>query len=653
MANHSHGQVLADHFRAVMPANFTTRVLETDAPMCTAIDNTRLYTIPWVCRSVEAGSRHWQSVFCYPAWDFSASQLAVVFTLLFFLRLYARKEIHEILRRTHSKDSNETLASLDSDVSGQETCCMGVASPSRQDNTGSKTRKCLRKMSACVMNFLRRASALTYARSKRTVLQILQWWVLMVATLLALLAEMFWGVHTRLGITIALTEKDRATQEDFQEQIPRWLVIPEDFKEGIPHWLMLFSVYSLGALLVVYVFSLLSIVLQIITHTSQQVMRCKMLAAGSAMVTLPRDVAIQVLLLPMVYSILAAKNVCNTWSRMTNHFEPALYCFNRTDAEKRTLLDDSFEANFALADMYEAWALYCFGQMVGKVLEPDLRKKIRLEVVKAFESLLLIDVSVFVLVCVVGAYYQIFITWCKWRFGLDLCEKIPAVCSIGPYLVGAKWCSSSIAIYNLFTVEHKFGLLSTMITFGPNLKFWSIKIMVLVAFWMALAMVIVRDACHLTSDQSQLLDASFRIYVMAFVAIINLKAWWPWSSWYENVDQEENFRFHAQLSFKEMTRPLTEVGVKHVPPGAISLVRQLLGVDEDSAQSWEHVETVIKGLDEASLDRALHHGSQIGWAVTELHGTGKARHRRAMMDMDFEERRDALMQHLQGFYPQV
>jgi len=621
--------------------------------MCTAIDNTRLYTIPWVCRSVEAGSRHWQSVFCYPAWDFSASQLAVVFTLLFFLRLYARKEIHEILRRTHSKDSNETLASLDSDVSGQETCCMGVASPSRQDNTGSKTRKCLRKMSACVMNFLRRASALTYARSKRTVLQILQWWVLMVATLLALLAEMFWGVHTRLGITIALTEKDRATQEDFQEQIPRWLVIPEDFKEGIPHWLMLFSVYSLGALLVVYVFSLLSIVLQIITHTSQQVMRCKMLAAGSAMVTLPRDVAIQVLLLPMVYSILAAKNVCNTWSRMTNHFEPALYCFNRTDAEKRTLLDDSFEANFALADMYEAWALYCFGQMVGKVLEPDLRKKIRLEVVKAFESLLLIDVSVFVLVCVVGAYYQIFITWCKWRFGLDLCEKIPAVCSIGPYLVGAKWCSSSIAIYNLLAVEHRFARLSNMASFSPTLKFWSIKIMVLVAFWMALVMVVVRDVSQLTPEQGHLLDASFRIYVMAFVSVINLKAWWPWSPWYQSVDDETVFRLKSRLTLICASQPLTELGVKHVPPGTVSLVQQLFGLSESEAHGWPKVEEAIKRLDDAGLDSALHRGSQIGWTYRHGGHGGRTRHRRAMIDLSFEERRDALLEHLQGFYPQV
>jgi len=257
--------------------------------------------------------------------------------------------------------------------------------------------------------------------------------------------------------------------------------------------------------------------------------------------------------------------------------------------------------------------------------------------------LLLIDVSVFVLVCAVGADYLIILTWCKWRLGWDLCEDFPAICS-----------SSSIAIYNLLTIEHKFGRLETMMQFGPNLKFWSIKIMVLVAFWMGLVSVLVRDLWHLTDHQSQLLDATFRIYVMAMVSIINLKAWWPWSEWYWNVDDEEVYRLTSRISFLEGSQPLTEVGVKHVPPGTVSLVQQLFGLAEEEAKSWPHVAKVIKELDDASLSRAMHYGSQIGWAVKEDKiGKKGARQRKIMMDLCVQERREGLMEHLQGFYPEV
>lgn len=612
------------------------------------------------------GSTSWQSILCYPTWDYRAMQLACFFTALFWLRLYARREIHEYQRRRLTNEIKEQE---------EEACCMGgplkrpllkpvTSGPSGSTASvlfgdhGSKspsageqepgtpksvTQRCLRRTSYCIMNLLRRLSALTYDIVKRTTLQILQWWVIMIAVLVLLLADVFYEVTTEQGISFTLKPDFRGSH----------LNVPADFA-AIPHWLVIFSIYSFVALLVVYVFSLLSIVLQVFTHTSLQVLRCNMLVAGSAMVTLPRDVAIQVLLLPMVYSILAAKNVSIMWSNMRGHFPDPLNCFNRTDSDKTNLLMESFESNFALADMYEAWALYCFGSMVAKVLQPDLRKKIRLDVVKAFESLLLIDVSVFVLVCAVGADYLIILTWCKWRLGWDLCEDFPAICSFRPYLVGANWCSSSIAIYNLLTIEHKFGRLETMMQFGPNLKFWSIKIMVLVAFWMGLVSVLVRDLWHLTDHQSQLLDATFRIYVMAMVSIINLKAWWPWSEWYWNVDDEEVYRLTSRISFLEGSQPLTEVGVKHVPPGTVSLVQQLFGLAEEEAKSWPHVAKVIKELDDASLSRAMHYGSQIGWAVKEDKiGKKGARQRKIMMDLCVQERREGLMEHLQGFYPEV
>jgi len=592
-------------------------------------------TIPWVCSKVPMGTTHaWWGVLCYPFWDYVAIELVLLFGALFWLRLFAQ--------RAMAKDRETRTDSWEA-ASSDGSCCTGVRASLGQPFL--KAHKADASSSAPyvprshVSQILWKGSACTLDLIKRTLLQIFQWWVLMIPLLLWLMLEELMTVHYRFGVDIKLDRNGV------------WhIVMPEQFRE-IPHWLATFSIYSFLALVVVYVVSLLSLLLQVFTHFSLQVLRCQMFVAGSAMMSLPRDVAVQVLLLPMVYAVLAAKSVTCMWASMMSNFAPALQCYERTLQQKRDLLTDVYESNFALADMYEAWALFCFGNMVAKVMQPELRKKIRLDVVRAFEDLLLIDVSVFVLVCAVGAIYLIILTWCKWRLGVDLCNKYPFVCSLQYYLVGANWCSSSIAIYNLYTIEHKFGKLDSMKKFSPNLKFWSIKLMVIVAFWASIIMVVVRDVWNLTDEQSHLLDASLRIYVMAFVAILNVKAWWPWSQWYNVVDTTEATSKHRTRS---ELQPLTEVGVRHVPPGTVALARQLLDMSDAAASDWQQVAERIKELDESSLHSVLHRGSQIGWALAPpAPGRTKAALRRPLMDLSHEERRDALLEHLQGFYPEV
>merc|ERR1711924_194784 len=212
---------------------------------------------------------------------------------------------------------------------------------------------------------------------------------------------------------------------------------------------------------------------------------------------------------------------------------PALEARHMNSTDARQVQLDVFECNFAVADMYEAWALYRFGKMISKVLQPLLRKKIKTEVAKAFEGLLLVDVASFVLVCVAGSCYKIALTWAKWRLGIDVCDSYPPVCSIQPYIVGANWATSSVAIFNLFTIETKFHHVPNMHEFGPRLKFYSIKLIVFVSFWGGLIMTILRDLVGLTALEAKLFDASLRIYIMAIVAFLHVFAWWPWTRWYD------------------------------------------------------------------------------------------------------------------------
>jgi hypothetical protein len=300
--------------------------------------------------------------------------------------------------------------------------------------------------------------------------------------------------------------------------------------------------------------------------------------------------------------------------------------------------------------------------MVARVMQDELQKKIRLDVFKAFEDLLLIDVSVFVLVCAMMLVLQIAITWCKYRWGYDVASNIGFIQSLQDYLVGANWCVSCIAIYNLFTIEHKFSKLKSMKSFDPNLKFWSIKIMVLVSFWAALVMEVIKDVMSFSALEGKLLDASFRIYVMACVSILNLYAWWPCSSWYSVVlDTDRKAHFDDRYNYGVGHKIEGDIGVPEVPPGTEDMVRKLFpekfddkapqgdfmkGNPRDSYEVKTHV------LTEASPDqifKALYSGSQLGWVI-EMEAKDGKKGRQNLRDMEDKARRECLAAFLESFY---
>merc|ERR1711920_826312 len=95
---------------------------------------------------------------------------------------------------------------------------------------------------------------------------------------------------------------------------------------------------------------------------------------------------------------------------------------------------------------------------------------------------------------------------------------------------------------------------------------------------------------------------------MAVVSVINMQAWWPWTGWYNVVIKSKEWHHTASV--------ISEVGVKNVPPGTISLVRKLLPqLSEDEANDWPVVLNTLELLDEHELYRVLYIGSQLGWAV--------------------------------------
>eukprot|EP00928_Gymnodinium_smaydae_P043100 TRINITY_DN28958_c0_g1_i1.p1 TRINITY_DN28958_c0_g1~~TRINITY_DN28958_c0_g1_i1.p1 ORF type:complete len:620 (-),score=92.15 TRINITY_DN28958_c0_g1_i1:190-2049(-) len=615
-------------------------VAKGELDVCPYFGNNTLretFSVPIICDGVSKGDRTVFGLICWPFWDYDAAQILVFFGAVFCLRRYAFKsrrswKTKEFVRRYERESLSNSSSSLS---------FTSLGSP-----VGARVTPLL--SNAEQKSILDRTFHFTCRNVRRMVLQIFQWWVFALGLLIFLL-------FTEIFYVISL----------YDAQIDSGLHIRSSLNiKGTPVWLQRFAVYSYVALILVYVISLLCIILQVLTHFTSQVLRCGILfESGFAMMTLTRDTSMQVLLLPMVYGLVSAKNVTGTLMVLTNMSTPALECWHWSSAQSSQILSDVYDSNFALGDMYEAWALCCFAAMLAKVLREELQQKIRLEVFHAFQHLLLIDVNVFNLVAATGAIYSISITWIKFRLGYDVCADYPSVCSLQPYLVAANWCVSSIAIYNLFTIEEKFANLQSMQVFRPRLKFFSIKLMVFVAFWMTFVMKIIRDACKLNDDEGKLLDASLRIYVMAIVAVLHIWAWWPWMSWYHMLDTMEEKLAREKMQHRHLKRTksiLDHVGVKHVPPGTTRLVKELLrGLCKDSKNgepledpsNFLEVRQKIEELDEKALQLVLHRGSQFGWSIPAPDSARKSK--TPMMLLTHKERQVALLEFIQSFYPEV
>lgn len=96
-----------------------------------------------------------------------------------------------------------------------------------------------------------------------------------------------------------------------------------------------------------------------------------------------RDKSVQVILLPMVYAIMAFKSVLRMWKCFMNDFNATGSVFgnlvesNATQAnftEAVLVQTEIYETNYFTADLYEAWALWCFCRLTLKFLISAARR---------------------------------------------------------------------------------------------------------------------------------------------------------------------------------------------------------------------------------------------------------------------------------------
>jgi len=360
------------------------------------------------------------------------------------------------------------------------------------------------------------------------------------------------------------------------------------------------------ALACIYAASGTQIFCQILFHFAGKCKSCGVFAAGAGFINRPRDVAIQVLLLPMVYGLLSAINVRymlnNMSASLANESKPMgnipglLFCHSENESASVASLvthdrlafaqateRQAFESNFALADAYEAWALYQYVELIVTVLVEHL--KLHDQVGKSFRFLLRINLKGFMIVCVVGAMYSVVITWLWWRLGYDPTNNWSFAKELAGLQQGVVWCMSSIAIYCVLQTEVDFEEQLHEHDFQPRWKFWTIKVMIGFSFSLQIVMSLIRDVFSLTLDECNLIDASLRIYVMAIVAFCNIKAWWPKARWYNTVIECDKHQRRGTLREHLL-----------VPQSTVSLVQELLpGLSAEEARDFDKVKSKIEG----------------------------------------------------------
>jgi len=93
-----------------------------------------------------------------------------------------------------------------------------------------------------------------------------------------------------------------------------------------------------------------------------------------------RDKSVQVILLPMVYAIMAFKSVLRMWKCFMNDFGATGSVVHfvehaQTNFTKGVLVQtEIYETNYFTADLYEAWALWCFCRLTLKFLISSARR---------------------------------------------------------------------------------------------------------------------------------------------------------------------------------------------------------------------------------------------------------------------------------------
>lgn len=280
-----------------------------------------------------------------------------------------------------------------------------------------------------------------------------------------------------------------------------------------------------------------------------------------------RDVAIQVLLMPAVYHLMMCRRVLRGWAQLSQvHIDIGQLDIEGFGSEEihqvqSDLQASASEANVAVAEMYDAYALLCFGALAMQVVRhelhlnvvqlQDMKEEYKIEeyyvclqekheqrhqrIMGVLDKTLLVGVQMYTACTVMSTLYSIGLTAYRFAYSPLYCTALAGhadsgMCLFSDIIYGANFATSSIAIWNLIVLERSLHQDIADI-FSPAMKFWSMKIPVTLAFSISF-LKLFQPLTGMTSERVDILNATTKAYCMTLVALLNIFAWDASEKWY-------------------------------------------------------------------------------------------------------------------------
>jgi hypothetical protein len=307
-------------------------------------------------------------------------------------------------------------------------------------------------------------------------------------------------------------------------------------------------------------------------HTSMHVKKVaeKKARGSNGLVDSPlHDQTIFILALPLVYGLMSFKSVIRCWQININHVGGNGVAIFTGYLDRKHFLEEMYEANFMVGDIYETLGLIAFGKIISTVLDNNIKRESASgnssetlhKLIVAMGQLTVAGVKLFCLSCLLNGLYTLTVTF----FGYEMPNFMPStfgmhVDNLGTLqtpemedkvkniFLGFGFAASFAAIGNIMTVEEDFH--DFLHNFSPSAKFWGTKILVTLAFMQSLLLMVIPPFSSWRPTYVNLFYATVLCFECFIIALLHIKAWDADESWYGDSDSSE---LHQRLLLDKET----------------------------------------------------------------------------------------------------
>jgi len=271
------------------------------------------------------------------------------------------------------------------------------------------------------------------------------------------------------------------------------------------------------------------------------------------------DLVIQIIALPMVYSLMALSAVLRMWKLMSNSFGSPAEDLLGTWEARRDRAFEIYEADYAVADLYESWALHHFAVLALTVLRQNFSSLSQLlqrsaasldtesplfqawagtlkGMHRSVSNLAMLGVWSFVIACACTSLYVLTAIVAQEALGQD--SALSAMLKDNTekmkfFNYGMGCVASSVAICNMIQIEKTFHF--ELLYFRPFLKFWGTKILVSIAFLQTIVFNLpVPPFRHMSSLQMNVTYSTLICYECLLISLLHMYAWRADEDWYRD-----------------------------------------------------------------------------------------------------------------------